>query len=213
MTELLQTWSSDQTLPTLGAAPLAAAMRAEAPERAAEYACEDVALAQAGDQPAFERLYRERVGPVSRYLTAIIRNPHRAEDVTAQVFLLAWRDLPKLRNTDRFDAWLFRIAHNQAMTELSRSRATVALEDAPEVADEGRFGAPERELEHWADVDRVREAMATLPEMQRQVLVLRYFREMAPGEVASQLGKNEQSVWALTYRALQNLKRALQADD
>jgi len=169
----------------------------------------DVARAQARDREAFERVYRQRIGPVSRYIAAIVRDATRAEDVTAQTFLLAWRDLPKLRQTERFDAWLFRIAHNQAVSEVTRRRPTTALESAPEPADDSRFGAPEQELDRAVDAQELHRAIAELPDMQRQVLQLRYFSEMSSAEIARQVGKNEQSVWALTHRALKNLKRAM----
>lgn len=169
----------------------------------------DIELAQQRDRSAFERIYRQRVGPVSRYITSIVRHATRAEDVTAQTFLLAWRDLPRLRRIDRFDAWLFRIAHNQAISEVTRSRPTTSLESAPEPEDEGRFGEPQRELDHASDVESLHHAIAALPEVQRQVLILRYFAELSAGEVARQVGKNEQAVWALTYRALKNLKRSM----
>jgi len=171
----------------------------------------DVERAQARDREAFERVYRQRIGPVSRYIAAIVRETTRAEDVTAQTFLLAWRDLPKLRQTERFDAWLFRIAHNQAVSEVTRRRPTTPLESAPEPADDSRFGAPERELDRAVDAEELHRAIADLPETQREVLLLRYFSEMSSAEIARQVGKNEQSVWALTHRALKNLKRSMGA--
>ncbi len=184
------------------------------PATAAEaQAADDIALAQRGDQLAFERIYRQRVRSVSRYISAMVRETALAEDVTSQTFLLAWRDLPKLRDPERFDAWLFRIAHNQAMTEVGRRRQTVALDDAPEIADLGRFGSPQRELQIACDVDELRVAITHLPETQREVLILRYFNDLSAAEIARQIGKNEQSVWALTYRALQNLKKALRNAD
>lgn len=169
----------------------------------------DIEQARAGDHAAFERLYRSRVGAISRYVGAMVRDPARTEDVVAQTFLLAWRDLGKLRELDRFDSWLARIAHNQAMNELTRSRKTAPLEELPELADQGRFGRPDRELDQALDAEQLREALQRLPEMQRQALVLRYFHELPSAEIARQLGKNEQSVWALTYRGLQNMKRLL----
>lgn len=171
----------------------------------------DIERAQAHDRVAFERVYRERVGPVSRYIAAIVRDATRAEDVTAQTFLLAWRDLPKLREPERFDAWLFRIAHNQAVSEVTRRRPTTPLESAPEPVDDGRFGAPERELDRAMDAQELHSAIAELPETQRQVLLLRFFGEMSAADIARQIGKNEQSVWALTHRALKNLKRSMGA--
>lgn len=171
----------------------------------------DVERAQAHDREAFERVYRQRFGPVSRYIAAIVRDTTRAEDVTAQTFLLAWRDLPKLRQIERFDAWLFRIAHNQAVSEVTRRRPTTPLEGAPEPADDSRFGAPERELDRAVDAQELHRAIAALPATQREVLQLRYFSEMSSAEIARQVGKNEQSVWALTHRALKNLKRSMHA--
>ena len=171
----------------------------------------DVERAQARDREAFERVYRQRIGPVSRYIAAIVRETTRAEDVTAQTFLLAWRDLPKLRQTERFDAWLFRIAHNQAVSEVTRRRPTTPLESAPEPPDDSQFGAPERELDRAVDAEELHRAIADLPQTQREVLMLRYFSEMSSAEIARQVGKNEQSVWALTHRALKNLKRSMGA--
>jgi RNA polymerase sigma-70 factor, ECF subfamily len=170
---------------------------------------EDILLAREGDQKAFERLYRSRFGPISRYVGSIVRDRDRAEDIVAQTFLLAWRDLGKLRLPERFDAWLYRIAHNQTMSEFSRRRPTTSLDDTPEIADEGRFALPERILDDADDARRVREALVLLPESHRQVLFLKFYRELSPSEIAQQLGKNEASVWSLTYRALQNLKRAM----
>lgn len=171
----------------------------------------DVERAQGRDREAFERVYRQRIGPVSRYIAAIVRDTTRVEDVTAQTFLLAWRDLPKLRQTERFDAWLFRIAHNQAVSEVTRRRPTTPLENTPEPADDGRFGAPEREFDRAVEAQELHRAIAELPATQREVLQLRYFSEMSSAEIARQVGKNEQSVWALTHRALKNLKRSMGA--
>ena len=64
------------------------------------------------EQDAFAAIYQARVRDVSRYVGSMVREPERVEDVVAQTFLLAWRDLPRLRAPERFDAWLFRIAHN-----------------------------------------------------------------------------------------------------
>jgi RNA polymerase sigma factor (sigma-70 family) len=196
--------SSTSTAPANNAGAVRASSRREALD------LDDVAQARDGDRMAFERLYRSRIVPVSRYVGAMVRDHDRAEDVIAQTFLLAWRDLPKLRQLDRFDAWLFRIAHNQAMNEVTRRKPTTPLDDAPEIADEGRFGRPEQELDRLGDLERLREALAQLPETQREVLVLRYFHEMSSKDIAKQLGKNEQSVWALTYRALQRLKQLIE---
>ena len=74
-----------------------------------------VQQAREGDEEAFATLYRQTVHDVSRYVTAIVRDPSLAEDAVAQTYADAWRELPGLREPDRFEAWLFRIAHNRAL--------------------------------------------------------------------------------------------------
>jgi RNA polymerase sigma-70 factor (ECF subfamily) len=170
-----------------------------------------VVQAKQGDRRAFAELYQSRLAGVGRYVGAMVRNASVAEDVVAQTFLLAWQDLPKLRRGDRFDAWLYRIAHNQAMTELRRPQ-TSTIEGAPEPADPDRRGAPERAVEASADAEAIREALAALPEAQREVLQLRFFQELSSGEVARRMGKTEQAVHALQYRAIANLRQTMDRD-
>ena len=102
-----------------------------------------VERARTGDKAAFAVLYQQRAGGVLRYAMSLLRNPAAAEDVAAQTFLQAWQGLPRLKHADRFDAWLFRIAHNVAMSELRR-QPTAPLETAPEIAGPDRFVPPEK---------------------------------------------------------------------
>ena len=171
---------------------------------------EFVARAKDGDREAFGTLYRARLPAVARYVGAILRDPDQTEDVVAQTFVLAWTKLPRLRQVDRFDAWLFRIARNQARSELRR-RPTVPIDELPEPADESRFNSPTAWLETQTDSAAVRSALLKLSEDQREVLVLRFFWELSGPQIAAQLGKTEQAVWALQYRALKRM-RALMAE-
>jgi RNA polymerase sigma-70 factor (ECF subfamily) len=167
-----------------------------------------VERAREGSEDAFAAIYRARVRDVVRYVTTIVRDPQRVEDVVSQTFVLAWRDVPRLRQPDRFDAWLFRIAHNQAMSDLRRRQVT-PLEDAPEPMDESREASPAALAEAGADADAVREALARLPEVQRSVLVMRFLRDLPHADVARQLGKSEEAVRALQYRALVRMRELM----
>lgn len=131
-------------------------------------------------------------------------------DVVAQTFLLAWRDLPKLREPARFEAWLFRIARNQAITAGRRRVNTAPLEAVGEARDEDAGGAPGARLESEASREEVQRALQQLPEEQRDVLLLRFVSELPHRDVASRLGRTEQATRALQYRALINLRRVLE---
>jgi RNA polymerase sigma-70 factor (ECF subfamily) len=167
-----------------------------------------VERARAGDGDAFGAIYRLRVRDVIRYVASIVRDRDRVEDVVSQTFVLAWRDIPRLRQADRFDAWLFRIAHNQAMSDLRR-RPVAPLEAAAEPADDSRGASPVALVEAGADADAVRDALARLPEIQRSVLVMRFLLELPHADVARELGKTEEAVRALQYRALVRMRQLM----
>lgn len=168
-----------------------------------------VERAREGDEDAFAAIYRARVRDVIRYVGSLVRDPHRVEDVVSQTFVLAWRDIPRLRQPERFEAWLFRIAHNQAMSDLRR-RPTAPLEAAPEPADESRDASPAALVEADADAVAVRNALARLPEVHRTVLVMRFLLDLPHAEVARELGKSEEAVRALQYRALVRMRELME---
>jgi len=168
-----------------------------------------VEAAREGDHRAFEELYSERVTNVARYVGALLSHRDVVEDVVAQTFLLAWRDLPRLREANRFDAWLFRIARNQAITAGRRRVVTAPLEVVEAVSDEDST-QPGLRLEQEASREEVQRALQRLPSEQRDVLVLRFVNEMAHREVAEHMGRTEQATRALQYRALLNLKSLLE---
>jgi RNA polymerase sigma-70 factor (ECF subfamily) len=170
-----------------------------------------VERAQAGDERAFAELYRARVHEVARYAAALLRADALLEDVVAQTFLLAWRDLPRLRDARRFDPWLFRIAHNQAMSA-HRRRKTLPLEAAPEPADPSPFSSPQAALDASAEARALSEALRRLPQPQRSVLILRFLHGWAHADVARALGKREEAVRALQYRALGRMRELLRQD-
>ena len=104
---------------------------------------DDVELAArfaAGDDAAFDALYRRYVRPVHDYLTGIVRNRATAEDLTQTVFMRVYEQRTALRDPAAFRGWLYRIAHNAAVNQASRAalmtdrsaRAYPAAEPGPE---------------------------------------------------------------------------------
>ena len=167
-----------------------------------------VRRAQGGEEAAFGALYRQRVSLVYRYAKSIVRNPTVAEDVTAQAFLQAWGKISSLRKAERFDAWLLRITHNLALNEVRRP-PPAPIEDVPEPADHSRHNDPLVALSGKWEAEVVRSALQDLPDLLREVLVLRYFAGLSHATVASQLGKSEGNVRVLQHRALRRMRDAL----
>ena len=170
-----------------------------------------VGRAQQGDRVAFSEIFQFRVNTLQRYIGSIVRDPERTQDAVAETFLDVWKNLPKLREIDRFDGWLLRIAHRRAMDELRKLKPSVALDDAPEVIDERRDSSPSAAAEASADAEIVRAALAELPEAQREVVTLRYLQDMSYSEIAKQVGRSNDAVRQLHQRGMARLKRQLDA--
>ncbi len=164
-----------------------------------------VRQAQHGDTEAFNRLYRLRIAPIGRYIGAIVRDASRTEEAVAETFLQVWRDLGKLREAERFDGWLYRIAYRRALAEVQRRRLE-PLEAADQVADQRRDGNPEDSLDAVLTSEAVRRALLGLSDAHREVLVLRHIAELTHREIAAQLGKSEDAVRMAYSRAVRALR-------
>jgi RNA polymerase sigma-70 factor (ECF subfamily) len=160
-----------------------------------------VTRAKAGDQEALRFLYVSYADNVYGYVRSIVRDDYEAEDVTQHVFAKLMTVLVKYDERGvPFFAWLLRLAHNAAIDHLRTRRATPAEEV---------FGADVRDDD--ASIDRsqnLREALRSLPDEQRSVVVLRHVVGLTPGEIASAMGRSESSIHGLHHRG----RRALQSE-
>lgn len=147
-----------------------------------------VARAAKGDRNAFEELVDLHLADLHR-LALVVAGPDRAEDVTQDAFLRAWRELPRLRDTDRFVPWLRRILVNVARDGQRGDRRRVrptALISAAAVTEQ-RVGRrdPALEIDRVTDLHR---ALSGLPVEQRAVVGLHYLADMTLPDVAMTLG-------------------------
>jgi RNA polymerase sigma-70 factor, ECF subfamily len=159
-----------------------------------------VARARGGDREALGELYERYSDQVFRCVDRILRDAHESEDVTQHVFLKLMSVLPRYeRRVAPFSAWLMRVARNVAL-DTERKRRAVSWEDVPE---------PERhDDDHYQRGRSLREALASLPEAQRRVILLRHVAGFSAPEIAAALGKTAGSVHALDQRG----RRALKGD-
>ena len=161
-----------------------------------------VVAAQAGDMEAIRFLYLRYKDNVYGYVLSILRDAHEAEDATQAVFMKLISVIHKYEPRQvPFTAWILRVAHNVAIDSL-RQRRPVPCE---EVIDNSR---PADDSRH----DRRRgleQALETLPEDQRDVVVLRHLVGLSPGEIAHRMGRTESSIHGLHHRARVTLRREL----
>lgn len=163
---------------------------------------EAVTRAKAGDPEGLHYLYVRYADDVLRYVNGLIRDHHEAEDITQNVFAKLMKAINKYEERAvPFDAWIIRVARNAALDYLRAKRA-IPTEEV-RLADTGRAETA---------IDRgqaLRQALESLPEDQREVLVLRHIVGLSPIEIADTLDKSESSVHGLHHRGRRSLRANL----
>ena len=140
------------------------------------------------------------------YVRSIVRDEKEAEDLTQHVFLKLITVICKY--DDRgipFSGWLLRLARNVALDHLRRRRATPAEEV---------YGADTHADEAALDRARnLRTALDSLPEEQRNVVVMRHVIGLTPPEIAARMGRSESSIHGLHHRGRRALQQELRRLD
>jgi RNA polymerase sigma-70 factor, ECF subfamily len=156
-----------------------------------------------------ETLHERYAKAIRRYCLRRLHSPEEADDATQVVYLTAYRCLAGGIEPRSEGAWLFKIAENvvlQRRRALARRARVEYAVDVGRMADALVAPAPEATPE----LDGVREALATMPETQRQAIVLREWYGLSYREVASELGVSSTAVEALIFRARRGLVRRLE---
>lgn len=143
----------------------------------------------------------------------ILGDRDAALDATSRALMKAYRSWERYDQTRPVRHWLLRIAANEAISigrERTRDRERRAsADDALEMAD--RAPLPDERLVAREERDRVRRAVAGLPELYRVPVVLRYFSELSVDEIAAVIGRPSSTVGVQLLRARALLRSALEA--
>jgi RNA polymerase sigma-70 factor (ECF subfamily) len=132
---------------------------------------------------------------------SVLGDIHLSEDAVQEVFAIACRDLPSLKNRDKFGAWLGGICRNVARQMRRSKDKAAALNDSGSVAEE-RGGY----------ADAVRQAVWRLRAVEREAIVLRYYDNMPYNQIAAVLGISAQAVHGRLTRAKRKIADYLRRD-
>mgnify|MGYP001241964450 CR=1 FL=1 len=165
----------------------------------------DAGMAAAGDQDAFERLYRVHVGRV--YSLAVrMAGPAEADDLTQEVFIRAWSKLGTFKGEAQFGTWLHRLAVNHILSRRTVLRRWEERHSSGETL-LGRLLAPSRRAS-GARLD-LEEALRLLPRRARQVFVLFDVEGYGHEEIAKTLGVSVGTSKSQLHRARMLLRERL----
>jgi len=142
-----------------------------------------VVRCQAGDEDAFEKLYELHSDGLLYYLRRLVGASGAAEDAAQQVWLTVYRKVKTLEEPRAFRTWLYRIAHNRAISALRKSGREISWE---EVGGEDGTVLEEVHEEHFdtADAAQVHAGLERVSPPHREVLALRFLHEMSYREIA-----------------------------
>jgi RNA polymerase sigma-70 factor, ECF subfamily len=168
-----------------------------------------VELARQGDRDAFGVLARSTADWLFAIAHRILRDFGRAEDAVQQTLVIAWRELPTLRDPDRFEAWMRRLLVRVCYVESDRARRWDANVRALPV----EVVAADDDQVSVADRDQLERGFRRLPADQRAILVLHHYLGLEPGEIAETLGIPSGTARSRLHYAHRAMRAALEADE
>src|SRR5438046_3732127 len=155
-----------------------------------------------GDREAFEMIIRTHSRALFAIAYGVLQNREEAEDVVQDSLVKAWKTRWRVRDAEKFPAWLATITRHRAH-DIFRKRRTVSLSNEtiePNESHPANTTAIDQQLHS---------ALAALPELHRTALTLRYFEEMDYRTIENTLGLTNGALRGILGRALASMRKRL----
>ena len=167
-----------------------------------------VVRARKGDHDAFTALAAAAIPRLDTAAWLILRDPEQAKDAVQDALVRAWRDLPTLRDPDRFDPWLRRLLVRACVDEARRTRRhRVDIEFID--MHQATVAGPEPTV---VDRDELARGFVLLGPEERALIVLRFYLDLSLPDAAAALGIPLGTAKSRVHRGLRQLRAALDAD-
>ena len=167
-----------------------------------------VLRAQGGDRDAFEQIVNVSFDRSHGVAMRLLRDSQLAEDAVQQAMVNVWRDLPRLRDPARYDAWSYKLLVRSCYAEYKRAPKWMpAIEEGSPT--EPRGGDPYGAV---VDRDQLERGFRRLSMDHRAVIVLHHYLDLPLEEVGRVLGLPTGTVKSRLHRALTEMRAALEAD-
>lgn len=180
---------------------------------------EEVIIAQAlaGDQKAYTVLVDKHRQSIHHIIKRIVHNEEATRDLVQETFMKAFASLASYRSEYRFSTWLYKIAANSSIDFLRKKRIQALSLDRPLESGDGTMEIevadfsfhPERELERKQKWCSIEEAIDSLPDKYREVIIYRHREDKSYEEIADSLNIPVGTVKARIFRARELLKKKL----
>jgi RNA polymerase sigma-70 factor, ECF subfamily len=166
------------------------------------------AAANAGDRGALEVLLARHLDRVHAICRRVTGHPEDALDATQEALIAVTRGLHRYDGRSLFTTWLYRVATNAALDELRRRKRAATLAAEPTDLD---APSPEDEADLALRREAVRAALAELPPRERELIALKFHAGLDNAELAKVLDVSVSNAGTLLCRAMQKLRKAIDA--
>lgn len=161
-------------------------------------------------RPAFEQTVRLYSPQLYRQIRRMVYVHDDANDILQNTFIKAWTNLDSFRGDSKISTWLYRIAMNETLNFLQKKKETADVDDPALLADrliaDHYFDGDETELQ-------LQQAIACLPEKQRQVFLFKYYEEMKYEEMSDILGTSIGALKASYHHAVKKISDFFRQED
>lgn len=176
--------------------------------------------AQAGDTDAFNLLHDSLEPAVARFVRRLVGPGQEAEDIVQDTFIALYMNMERVQPLAKLRPYVFRIARNRCYDHLRRSgrREQLSLDDEPvsvrvSFDQAERYGTPPDEAAHWLLLHlEVQEAMANLPDNQREALILYSEEGLSYSEIAEVMDVSVGTIKSRIFHAKKNLRGLLKPE-
>ena len=176
-----------------------------------------VELYENGNDNAFDELLQRHQNYVYSYILFLVKEEERADDIFQETFtraIIAIRS-HKYQTTGKFSAWLIRIAHNliiDSSRETESGKLIIQENFTPSILNDIRLseGAVEASIIEEQKSDQIRKMLDYLPEVQREVIILRFYEDLSFKEIAEKTGVSINTSLGRMRYALINLRKMIQ---
>jgi len=176
-----------------------------------------VELYENGNDKAFDEILKRHQNYVYSYILFLVKEEERADDIFQETFtraIIAIRS-HKYQTTGKFSAWLIRIAHNLIIdsTRESESEKLITQENfSPNILNDIRLseGAVESDIMEQQKADQIRKMLDYLPDVQREVIIMRFYEDLSFKEIAEKTGVSINTSLGRMRYALINLRKLIQ---
>ena len=171
------------------------------------------------DQDSFYYLIERYEPKILRYIKRITNiSPEESEDLLQEIFIKVYRNLNRFNRKLKFSSWVYRIAHNEIINQYRKKKSYSATIDSFAENDDtdylsGFIGEAldiDNDYISRENAEKVRAALAKLPDKYREVLILRYFEDQSYREISDILRKPAGTVATLINRAKSKFKKIAQ---